>query len=92
MEPAAASTFLGKILKKDTAAKLTAGSKKIEDYDIPGVDMKQFVNQIKASLYLVVGLLPTGHLPKIGTYFRPVKSIGLFSFPCVPESMAFLAM
>ena len=44
----------------------------------------------------VGGLLPTRHLPLIDTLLMPVKSIGLFKtlvfLPCVPESMAFLAI
>jgi len=47
MEPASAATFIGKILKEDTAAKLVAGTKKVDDYDIPGVDMKEFTSRIQ---------------------------------------------
>ena len=41
----------------------------------------------------LVGLLPTGHLPTIGTLMMPVKSIDLFKtlffLTCVPGSMIF---
>ena len=42
------------------------------------------------------GLLSNGHLSKLRTLLLPVKSIGLFKtscfLPCVPDSMAFLAI
>ena len=34
-------------IQEDTAVKLVKGEKQLDDYDIPGVDMKQFINQIK---------------------------------------------
>jgi len=47
MEAAAALALIAKILKEDTALKLVAGSKKVEDYDIPGAEMDRFSKQMK---------------------------------------------
>ena len=38
----AAKHLLQKVLKEDTVQKLASGKKKLTDYDIPGVDMKEF--------------------------------------------------
>jgi len=43
----AAGTLLSKILKEDTAVKLIEGKKKLADYDIPGVEMDEFIKQIE---------------------------------------------
>ena len=43
----AANALLTKILKEDTATKLLNGKKKLSDYDIPGVEMKEFVSQME---------------------------------------------
>ena len=49
-----------------------------------------------ALLPRLVGLLPTGHKPTIGTLLLPVKSLGLlrtlFFLHCVPGLMVFLAI
>jgi len=42
----AACSLLSKILKEDTAKKLMDGKKKLADYDIPGVEMNDFIKQM----------------------------------------------
>merc|ERR1719348_2046521 len=42
----AACAILSKILKEDTAKKLMNGKKKLADYDIPGVEMNDFIKQM----------------------------------------------
>ena len=42
------------VFQEDTAGKLVAGTKKVDDYDIPGVEMKTFVKQMQvASMFIV---------------------------------------
>ena len=42
------------MFQEDTAGKLVAGTKKVDDYDIPGVEMKTFVKQMQvASMFIV---------------------------------------
>eukprot|EP00092_Neocalanus_flemingeri_P004418 GFUD01004753.1.p1 GENE.GFUD01004753.1~~GFUD01004753.1.p1 ORF type:complete len:1525 (-),score=439.73 GFUD01004753.1:373-4947(-) len=43
----AAVSLLSKILKEDTANKLIEGKKKLSDYDIPGVEMNEFMKQME---------------------------------------------
>eukprot|EP00090_Calanus_glacialis_P019622 TRINITY_DN3011_c0_g1_i1.p1 TRINITY_DN3011_c0_g1~~TRINITY_DN3011_c0_g1_i1.p1 ORF type:complete len:1524 (+),score=468.92 TRINITY_DN3011_c0_g1_i1:46-4617(+) len=43
----AAVSLLSKILKEDTANKLMEGKKKLADYDIPGVEMNDFIKQME---------------------------------------------
>jgi len=47
MDPIAAAIFVAKILKEDTAIKLEKGTKKIEDYEIPGVDINKFMEDME---------------------------------------------
>merc|ERR1719470_681734 len=52
----AAGSLLSKILKEDTAKKLIEGKKKLADYDIPGVEMNDFIkqmNEIDDELYKI---------------------------------------
>jgi hypothetical protein len=48
MDPTASALFLAKILKEETALKLVAGTKRLQDYDIPGVEMQLFPNKMAA--------------------------------------------
>ena len=48
MEPTASALFVGKILKEDTAVKLEGGSKRLQDYDIPGVEINDFMDKMAA--------------------------------------------
>ena len=48
MDPTASSHFVGKILTKETALKLEAGTKRLQDYDIPGVEMQPFTTKMAA--------------------------------------------
>jgi hypothetical protein len=48
MDATASALFVGKILKEETALKLEAGTKRVQDYDIPGVEMQHFANKMAA--------------------------------------------
>ena len=48
MDPTASALFVGKILKEETALKLEAGTKRLQDYDIPGVEMQPFTIKMAA--------------------------------------------
>ena len=47
MSPVASAVFVQKVLKEDTLKKIGEGKKKLEDYEIPGVDMLEFVRDAK---------------------------------------------
>jgi hypothetical protein len=68
IEPAASALFVGKILKEETALKLESGAKRLQDYDIPGVEIDQFVTKMAyldeslfsvQSLYIAKGSFET---------------------------------
>jgi len=42
----ASNSLLSKVLKEDTAKKLIDGKKKLADYDIPGIEMNDFMKQL----------------------------------------------
>jgi len=46
LDSTSAQTLLTKLLKEDTVTKLEAGKKKVEDWDIPGVDMTELVKAV----------------------------------------------
>ena len=48
MDHTASALFVGKILKEETALKLEAGTKRLQDYDIPGVEMQPFTTKMAA--------------------------------------------
>ena len=47
LDSAGASAVLSKVLKEDTATKLVAGKKKLSGFDIPGVEMGQFIKEVE---------------------------------------------
>ena len=48
LAPTPAITLLSKLLKEDTAAKLMDGRKQLQDFDIPGLEMTEFLQQVAA--------------------------------------------
>ena len=47
MSPVASAVFVQKVFKEDKLKKIGDGKKKLEDYEIPGFDMLQFVRDAK---------------------------------------------
>ena len=50
MSPVASAVFVQKVLKEDTLKKIGESKKKLEDYEIPGVDMLEFVRDAKENV------------------------------------------
>ena len=48
LESSEAIAVLSKVLKEDTATKLINGKKKLSGFDIPGVEMSEFIKQVDA--------------------------------------------
>ena len=47
MSPVASAVFVQKVFKEDMLKKIGDGKKKLEDYEIPGFDMLEFVRDAK---------------------------------------------
>ena len=47
LDTAGANAVLSKVLKEDTAKKLVSGKKKLSGFDIPGVEMSQFIKEVE---------------------------------------------
>ena len=47
LEPSEASAVLSKVLKPGTAEKLISGKKKLSGFDIPGVEMSDFIKKVE---------------------------------------------
>ena len=68
LDTAESSAVLSKVLKEDTASKLVAGKKKLSGFDIPGVEMSQFIKEVEETdedLFTVHRLFATEDL-KLG--------------------------
>ena len=68
LDTAESSAVLSKVLKEDTASKLVAGKKKLSGFDIPGVEMSQFIKEVEETdedLFTVNRLFATEDL-KLG--------------------------
>merc|ERR1712142_1014154 len=46
LDSSEAVSVLSKVLKEDTATKLINGKKKLSGFDIPGVEMSDFIKQV----------------------------------------------